>query len=150
MIAAALRGASLAGAAFLIADSSSLALWSVVVTSAAGLAAQLIKMYSDSRREERRHKWDVEAADTAAKAREKLQLGIAENTELTREAATKAELAYDTANHVNAKIARIAEVALAQDRAAAEGASVAAAEIRGDIAENTAVTREGFARGANK
>jgi hypothetical protein len=108
--------------------------------------AGLIKQHLDSRaatartaatekaaaeREERAHRFAMEDRAAAAKSREEIKSGIAENTALTVESTRKAEIALDTANHTNSKIALIAEAALSLDRATERQSTL---DIRHDIA----------------
>lgn len=114
MLACALHISALGGvvALLVIPDSGGLALWSVVVTSIAGLIAQQMKAREDRQRDERRFRHDAAERMAAANARNELLLGLAENTALTRDAGAKADAAYEVSNHVNEKIASLARAGL--------------------------------------
>lgn len=125
MIADGLRGAALACAAvLLVADPNGLALAGILVTSVAGLIAQLIKNRDDAKREERKHRFDQEDRHETALVRASIDSRLAE-------LGVKATAAYD----VGARIAP--SITNAADRANALGV-----EIRHDIAETTAIVRE--------
>lgn len=80
MIVSGLRFAALAGvgALLVLPGADSLALWSVVCTSAAGLIAQVLRARTEDRRAERRYQHDKEER---AEMRSELQ----KNTEVTLE-----------------------------------------------------------------
>lgn len=146
-VTAGLKATALAfTAALLVIDPTTLGLWTVVVTSVAGLAAQFLKMRDDAAKEERRHKWEKEALEAARAS----AVAIAENTALTRATAVqledarasvvenvvsvgaRADQSYETANNVNEKIATIAANALILDRATEKTSTEA---IRRDISD---------------
>jgi hypothetical protein len=133
MIASALRIAAWGGVgALLVVDSAgNLALWGIVVTSVAGLVAQILKARAEAQREERQHQFLQEDREQAEATRRALLHGLEENAGLTRGVSDKADLAFETANHVNEKIASLASAALALDRATAQRDTDL---IRGDIA----------------
>lgn len=125
--------------AMLIDGSTEIALWGVVITSIAGIVAQYLKNKDDAAREERRHKFDLEDREAASNGRAAVFQGLEQNAALTREAGAKADMAYVAANDVNAKIARLAATALAQDRATEKASTEA---VRADIAALAKATGE--------
>lgn len=123
MVSASLRAISLGGAtALLIAEGPEyITLAGVLVTSVAGLVAQVLKYWSDAKREEQRHRFEMEDRAATAAVRRSIDTRLAanldavnENTALTREVADKAEKAYEAGNHINEKIAAITAAALNQ------------------------------------
>lgn len=116
---AVIRGASLCGVGVLMLMQDSgpaLAIWGVLITSVAGLIKQYLDARTAAERDEREHRFANEDRLRAQEARAAIQQSIAENTQLTAAAATKAEQAFDAANHVNDKIANIAHTALVLER----------------------------------
>lgn len=122
-------------AAVLIPDGGTIALYGLCITTLAGILTQFMRAREERDRDERRHRFDKEDREAAAAARATLQRSLEENTTLTRAASSKADLAYETANDVNVKIATIAAAALLQDRATADRNTAA---IRQDIADASA------------
>lgn len=113
-----------AGAILVTGNNESFAMVGVLITSLAGLIAQVIKNRNDTMRDERRHRFDMEERAQTASVRASIDSRLAdakrliqENTELTRETGERAQVALAAANHVNQKIATIAEIA-ASGRAA--------------------------------
>lgn len=131
MTATALRmGAHFAIAGMLVDGSSNLAIWGVLITSVAGLVAQFLKSREDAAREERRHKFEMDDRKAATEGRAAVVQGMAETKALTAELGVKADAAFNTANHVNDKILRLASAALDTDRATE---IVSTANVRADI-----------------
>jgi hypothetical protein len=128
-------------------DSGNLALWGVVISTAAGL----IKGVLDKRAEraerllEHRIQMEDREASRALTRQESaaIQSSIARNTELTVATGIKADKAYDVANHVNDKIATLAQTALVEDRANARKSTEM---LQRAIEEQSAIAREASAK----
>jgi hypothetical protein len=106
------------------APPDSLGIWGMFAMSAAGILSTWINRRADSCKDARRHKWDIEdrdyraalvkkdleaAKDIVTRRSEDIQKDLATNTAITIAASQKADLAYDAANHVNEKIALLAQ-----------------------------------------
>jgi hypothetical protein len=111
----------------LIAEPPNLAIWSLVVATVGSMIAQwvsqFIKGHEERKAEEQRHNWELRDRQETLKYREETSAAMAQTNATIGAAATqindgihrvetKAEVAYETANHVNSKIANIAKVAL--------------------------------------
>jgi hypothetical protein len=131
--------AALSGAAFLVADDSPLALWGVLATSICGVVIQILRGWQESRADARRHQFAKEDREFTLQARNEIRKDIAENTQLTVDAGEKADAAYTVANHVNEKIAALAQQTATTDRATAKASLD---QLRSDIAENTKEARD--------
>lgn len=116
-----LRFASAASLALLLAnvptptnvtDPAILALWGVVVTSIAGITLQVLRSNADARRDERRHRFEMEDREKAVQARNEIFQALEENARLVAEGTARAEAAYGAANDINTKIAKLAATAL--------------------------------------
>jgi hypothetical protein len=87
----------------------------VLITSAASVYAQR----QTSQRIQRQHEWEEKQREWDREDREAyrqaLATDIAHNTQITKAAAEKADAAYEAANHVNEKIARLAQTAKVSD-----------------------------------
>lgn len=125
MIALALRGVSLAGVGILIVDSSTLALWGVVVTGALSLIKSELDKRDARRAREQQH--EFEKQDRAEERREAARIRASIDNKLA--------LNLTAVNHVNEKIAGIAQAALSVGVARQATLNQATAEIRADIAE---------------
>lgn len=140
-----LRAASLTGigALLIMPDApASLAIWGVLITSLASLAKQILDKRAEAQRAERDHRFALEDRLAAKSARRRLRRSIAENTALTREVGAQAAQAYETANHVNEKIASIAAAALKGGIAQQATLNASTLAIRHDIADASAEARE--------
>lgn len=97
-----------------------MALWGVVVTSIAGIVLQILRNNADARRDERRHRFEMEERRVAERSHEQLRRELKVNTQLVEKGTAKAEAAYEAANEVTAKIVTLAEVALTPGAASEE------------------------------
>lgn len=88
-----------------VSDPAIIALWGVVVTSAAGIILQILKSSADAKRDERRHRFEVEDRETAVRARNEIFHALKENAELVAEGTARADAAFEAANGINEKIA---------------------------------------------
>lgn len=89
-------------------DGSSAITLSAIIT---GFLGTLAKMHYDQRQREQQRRWDIEdrqrVADAAQSHNEGMAAAMAENTTLTKVAASKADAAFKEANEVNQKIASL-------------------------------------------
>lgn len=116
MLSTAFNLGALTLAAVMLVDGNTLGIMGILITSVAGLVAQYLRSRADDRKAQRQHDWDVQDQAAASTARAALMRELSANTELTKQLGAKAEQAYNEANHVNEKIAKIAAAAkLAQD-----------------------------------
>ena len=132
-VAFGLQFASLFGAGLMVASPDvpvDISILGLLVVSIAGLVKQFLDSRANERREEQKHRFAMEDQAAARMYREEIKTKLQENTELTKETGLKADVALNAANGVNEKIARIAEVALIQDR------NAALAEIKKDSPEH--------------
>ena len=124
-VPAALKVTSYAVTAAIIADpstSQSLGLWAVFATSLAGVITNWINRRADRAEAQQRHEWDKEdRAEKAAQVKadlEEAKREVVVRTDKLQAAVettgTKADLAYEAANHVNEKIAAITRGPVAQ------------------------------------
>jgi hypothetical protein len=137
VISAALHFSALCGVGALLVmpdSGAAIAVWGVLITSVAGLIAQALRASEDRKRAAQAHKFAMEERNEANASRAQLQGALAENTAITLQVGAKADQAYDTANHVNEKIATLAA-------AAVSAAQADTALIRGDIAAATGHNR---------
>lgn len=119
-----LAGLTWTAGLLIIPDQQPLALWGLFFTGIVTLITNWYNRSADRKDAEQRHRWEMEDRETKAReVKADLELAkqivtlrtdairddIAKNTELTIMAASKADAAYDVANHVNEKIARLHE-----------------------------------------
>jgi hypothetical protein len=81
----------------------------VLMTSILTFLSVLAKMFYDAYMEARHRQWAIEdqarAADANSRHTDKIMAAIADNTQVSTQAAGKADLAYKEANTVNQKLA---------------------------------------------
>lgn len=121
MLAMFFTAASFVPLSFLVLDNTntSIALWSLVVTTVGGLIAR----WFDQRKLDKQRAWDLadrqelktqlaDHTDKADSTRVHIVKAIEENTEITKSAVVEAQKAYTEANHVNLKIAAATDAPL--------------------------------------
>lgn len=125
VLISACRFASTAGLAVLlvntpspvpVSDPASIALWGIVVTSAAGIILQILRSSADARRDERRHRFEIDNRRESTRERAEIIKALEVNAGLVKSGNEKAEAAFVAANDVNGKFEKLAAAALAAAR----------------------------------
>ncbi len=88
--------------------STDVGLWILFAAQAAGIITNWINRRAEAKIAAQKHEWEREERREIAAQAAALRVELANNTDVTVKAAETAEKAFDAANHVNEKIARIA------------------------------------------